>query len=116
MNSFAIENSIVVKDKIKLVEIAQSLIIFVRSEHKYSVIYSKSDSRAYLCERGVSLKQVHNHLPDLIQINRGILVNWDYAKGLHINNKELVMKGGEKLSISRRHWVQIKNKFLREKE
>lgn len=111
-NELKIPDCIVVKHQQQLVKINANEISFIRSEDGYSAIYS--GLKTYIADS--PLKKIHDHLPYLVKINRGILVNWDFVKGLHIDKRELLIKGGEKLPISRRHFAEIKRRFKKGSE
>lgn len=98
--------NIVIGDK----EIPIDEVRFIRSEHKCSVIYY--DGKSFATSR--TLKKIHSEFPDLVKINHGILVNWDYVNGLKVQPRILNIIGGEELPISRSRLVRTKNRYKRD--
>jgi two-component system, LytTR family, response regulator len=88
-------------------------ITYIKAESNYSTVYTRTNS--YTLSK--TLKEIEESICNdnnkLIRIHKSFIVNYNYVQAiLRLNTENFVtLKNGEKIGVSRRRWLLIKEVF-----
>jgi DNA-binding LytR/AlgR family response regulator len=102
-------------DSLKLTsqkKIPTNLIMYLKSDRNYTVVYTQNDDK-YMS--GLTLKVLEKRIinSSFMRINKGLLINFRYIKSFSEETKDkfVCLNNGTSLPISRRKYAEVKAYF-----
>ncbi len=107
------QQNYLVINKHKGEKINVSEIMYIKAESNYSVLYTQTKSIIV----SKTLKEIEeticNHNNKLIRIHKSFIVNYGYVTSIsnHAINNFIILNNGDKIGVSKRRWLFIKETF-----